>query len=203
MPTSRQRLSSASTRPAEDSTRSSRSPLHTARTGTEPPAMNTSKRASREDPTGRSATWVATVRPQRTSKTSACERPSGERGCSMSRDSHCAAAGALRTDSAYPRFLKASKASDALVSPTGTGLGGYYRALAHLPGAAEVAPAIGLSIQPAGHHQGGADVEAPADGRLWRRVEIPRVLAGRLPGADRAGEIAVDQNGAALLHLRV
>ena len=61
-----------------------------------------------------------------------------------------AAARALRTDSAYPRFLKASKASDALVSPTGTGLGGYYRALAHLPGAAEVAPAIGLSIQPAG-----------------------------------------------------
>ena len=114
-----------------------------------------------------------------------------------------AAAGALRTDSAYPRFLKASKASDALVSPTGTGLGGYYRALAHLPGAAEVAPAIGLSIQPAGHHQGGADAEAPADGRLWRRVEMPRVLAGRLPGADRAGEIAVDQNGAALLHLRV
>lgn len=32
---------------------------------------------------------------------------------------------------------------------------------------------------------------------------MPRVLAGRLPGADRAGEIAVDQNGAALLHLRV
>jgi hypothetical protein len=114
-----------------------------------------------------------------------------------------AAAGALRTDSAYPRFLKASKASDALVSPTGTGLGGYYRALAHLPGAAEVVPAIGLNIQPAGHHQGGATAEAPADGRLWRRVEIPRVLAGRLPGADRAGEIAVDQNGAALLHLRV
>ena len=114
-----------------------------------------------------------------------------------------AAAGALRTDSAYPRFLKASKASDVLVSPTGTGLGGYYRALAHLPGAAEVALAIGLNIQPAGHHQGGADAEAPADGRLWRRVEMPRVLAGRLPGADRAGEIAVDQNGAALLHLRV
>ena len=114
-----------------------------------------------------------------------------------------AAAGALRTDSAYPRFLTASKASDVVVSPTGTGLGGYYRALAHLPGAAEVAPAIGLAIQPAGHHQGGAAAEAPADGRLWRRVEIPRVLAGRLPGADRAGEIAVDQNGAALLHLRV
>jgi len=58
--------------------------------------MNTSKRASRGEPEGRSATWVATVRPQRTSKTSACERPSGERDCPTSRDSHYAGAGALR-----------------------------------------------------------------------------------------------------------
>jgi hypothetical protein len=35
-----------------------------------------------------------------------------------------AAAGALRTDSAYPRFLQASKASDVLVSPASSGLGG-------------------------------------------------------------------------------
>jgi hypothetical protein len=33
-----------------------------------------------------------------------------------------AAAGARRTDTAYPRFLQASRASDVLVSPQGTGL---------------------------------------------------------------------------------
>jgi len=114
-----------------------------------------------------------------------------------------AAAGAWRTSSAYPRFLQASKASDVLVSPAGTGLGGYYRALAKLPGVIAVAPAVGLNIQPAGRGEGGSVAEVPADGELWHRVDIPRVLAGRLPRADRAGEIAIDQNGAALLHLHV
>src|SRR5689334_3824195 len=114
-----------------------------------------------------------------------------------------AAAGAWRTSSAYPRFLQASNASDVLVSPANTGLGGYYRALAKLPGVANVAVGVGLNIQPAGRGKGGAVGEAPADGRLWHRVEVPKVLAGRLPRADRPGEIALDQNGAAQLHLHV
>ena len=46
-----------------------------------------------------------------------------------------AAAGARRTSSAYPRFLRASHASDLLVAPAGTGLGGYDLALARLGGA--------------------------------------------------------------------
>ena len=112
-----------------------------------------------------------------------------------------AAAGAWRTSSAYPRFLHDSKASGVLVSPAGTGLGGYYRALAQLPGVAEVAAGVGLNIQPA--ERGGAVGEVPADGRLWHQVDRPKVLAGRLPRADRPGEIALDQNGAALLHVRV
>jgi len=114
-----------------------------------------------------------------------------------------AAAGAWRTSSAYPRFLQAAKASDLLVTQARTGYRGYYPALAHLPGAAVVAPGVGLNVQPAGRDQGGAVVEVAADDRLWHQVDIPKVLAGRLPRADRAGEIAVDQNGAALLHLRV
>jgi FtsX-like permease family len=113
-----------------------------------------------------------------------------------------AAAGARRTDSAYPRFLSASKASDVLVSPNGTGVGGYYRALARLPGAAAVAPVVGLNIQPAGL-AGGAVAVVAVDGRFLHQVDIPRVVAGRLPRPARAGEIAIDQNGAALLHLRV
>jgi hypothetical protein len=40
-----------------------------------------------------------------------------------------AAAGARRTASAYPRLLTASKASDVVVAPDGSGLGGYFDAL--------------------------------------------------------------------------
>jgi FtsX-like permease family len=117
-----------------------------------------------------------------------------------------AAAGARRTSSAYPRFLRASHASDLLVSPAGSGLGGYYAALAHEPGVALVAPGVGLNVQPAGH-AGRLDLaaatEAPADQRLGRELDAPRVLAGRLPGPDRPGEIAVDQIAAASLHLHL
>jgi hypothetical protein len=76
-------------------------------------------------------------------------------------------------------------------------------ALAYLPGAAVVATEVGLNIQPAGRDQGGAVADVAADERLWHQVDIPKVVAGRLPRADRAGEIAIDQSGAALLHLRV
>jgi hypothetical protein len=41
-----------------------------------------------------------------------------------------AAAGARRTASAYSRFLTASRASDLLVAPNGSGLGGYFDARA-------------------------------------------------------------------------
>ena len=114
-----------------------------------------------------------------------------------------AAGGAWRTSNAYPRFLHASKASGVVVSPAGTGLGGYYRALAKLPGAAGVAAGVGLNIQPAARGEGGAVGEVPADGRLWHQMDVPKVLAGRLPRADQADEIALDQNGAARLHLHV
>ena len=116
-----------------------------------------------------------------------------------------AAAGARRTGSAYQRFLVASKASDVLVSPAGTGLGGYYRALARLPSVTAVAPIVGLSVQPIG--PGGpvlaSVAAAPLDHRWGHILEIPRVLDGRLPLAARPGEIAVDQNGALALRLHV
>jgi len=116
------------------------------------------------------------------------------------------AAGARRTSSAYHRFLVASRASDVLISPVGTGLGGYYGALGRLPGVAALAPVIGLSAVPVG--PGGRPVlasvaAAPADGRWGHLLEIPKVLAGRQPLPDRPGEIAVDQNGAQALRLHV
>jgi len=116
-----------------------------------------------------------------------------------------AVAGALRTGSAYPRFLRASNASDVLVSPGGTGLGGYYRALARVPGVTAVEPVAFLNTEPLSvlNTLAPAQVVAPADRRLQHVLDTPMVLAGRLPSPDRAGEIAVDQNGAAALHLRV
>jgi hypothetical protein len=117
-----------------------------------------------------------------------------------------AAAGASRTESAYPRFLKASKASDLLVSPYFSGLGGYLDAVALLPDVDDVAMAAGLNLQPLG--RGGRAARhsltlVALDGRLGRDVDVPKVLAGRLPAADRAGEIAVDQRGAAMMGLQV
>jgi hypothetical protein len=116
------------------------------------------------------------------------------------------AAGARRTDSAYQRFLVASGASDVLVSPADSGLGGYYGALARLPSVTAVAPIVGLSVLPVG--PGGRPVlasvvAAPLDRRWGHILEIPKVLDGRLPLAGRPGEIAVDQNGALALRLHV
>jgi hypothetical protein len=117
-----------------------------------------------------------------------------------------AAAGARRTASAYPRLLTASKASDVLVAPDGSGLGGYFDALARLPGVAAVAPVAGLNLELLGRGALAArtsNTMAPVDGRFGRVLEVPKVLAGRLPAAGRAGEIAVDQRGAALMGLQV
>ena len=48
-----------------------------------------------------------------------------------------AAAGASRIDSAYPRFLAQSRASDVVVSPLGgPGVNGYDAAVGALPGVA-------------------------------------------------------------------
>ena len=117
-----------------------------------------------------------------------------------------AVAGARRTASAYPRFLEASRAADALVSPANTGFGGYYAALARLPGVLAVAPVQGVQagpLGPGGSPEEQAVVIAAADAGLGHRVEVPKLLAGRLPLPARPGEVAVDQMGAHLLHLHV
>jgi len=115
-------------------------------------------------------------------------------------------AGARRTGSAYQRFLLASKASDVLVSPAGTGLGGYYQALARLPGVAAVAPIVGLSLLPLGpdgRPVSASVAAAPLDHRWGHLLEIPKVIDGRLPLAGRPDEVAVDQIGARALGVHV
>ncbi len=103
-----------------------------------------------------------------------------------------AVAGARRTDTAYPRFLRASSATDVFVSPAGVGIG------------AAVAPVVVLNVQPGGRFAAdAAGAEAPLDGRFGHSLEVPKVLAGRLPLPGRRDEIAVNQIGAARLHLKV
>ena len=63
-----------------------------------------------------------------------------------------AAAGASRTDSAYPRFLAQSNASDVLVSPAGNGTTGYDAALGALPGVAATAAVVGINAVPVNAH---------------------------------------------------
>jgi ABC-type antimicrobial peptide transport system permease subunit len=118
-----------------------------------------------------------------------------------------AAAGARRTDSAYPRFLAASKASDVLVGPAGAGFGGRYdKALAGLPGVAAIAPLVGLQVGPfgpGGKPEFAGAVAVPLDGRFGHTLEIPRMLAGRQPDPDRPDEVMIDQIGAQDLHVWV
>ena len=117
-----------------------------------------------------------------------------------------AAAGARRTDSAYPRYLTAYRGSDALVSPANNGASGYDDALARLPGVAAVAPIVGIqgaAIGPDGKPRGFGTVAAPLDGRFGHTLEIPKMLAGRQPDPGRPGEVMINNVAAQDLHLRV
>ncbi|HTI33939.1 MAG TPA: FtsX-like permease family protein, partial [Miltoncostaea sp.] len=117
-----------------------------------------------------------------------------------------AVAGAVRTDTAYPRFLVASRAADALVAPAGPGVGGYDAAVAKLPGVAASAAVVGINVAPtnaSGAPDHSASTFAALDGNFGSALQIPKMLAGRLPAANAPGEIAVTQIGAGQLHLRV
>jgi FtsX-like permease family len=117
-----------------------------------------------------------------------------------------AAAGASRTDTAYPRFLAQSRASDVLVSPAGDGTTGYDAAVGALPGVAASAAVVGINALPVtatGALDNGGVVFASLDGRYGRAVDVPKLLTGRLPGPDAPGEVAIDQIGAQQLHLHV
>src|SRR5262249_58308682 len=104
-----------------------------------------------------------------------------------------AVAGARRTDSAYPRFLRASHASDVMLSPDGTGRDGYYLALARLPHVATLAPYVGLQTG------AGGQVVAPVDNRVGNGVDGATVLDGPLRLAGRGAEDAIAARGAAVL----
>jgi ABC-type antimicrobial peptide transport system permease subunit len=119
-----------------------------------------------------------------------------------------AAAGASRTNSAYPRFLAQSRASDVLVSPLGgPGVNGYDAAVGALPGVAASAAVVGIDAGPVTAKGALLDQDATTfaslDGRYGRTVDIPKMLAGRLPSRSAPQEVAVNQIAADQIHLHV
>jgi ABC-type antimicrobial peptide transport system permease subunit len=95
-----------------------------------------------------------------------------------------AAAGARRTETAYPRLLAWARASDLQVLPVGTGLHGYFQALRALPQVSTMSTGVALNfaVLVHGHYLPEAHVQvyASADGRLGVTADRVKVLAGRL-----------------------
>jgi FtsX-like permease family len=127
-----------------------------------------------------------------------------------------AVAGASRTDSAMGRFVAYSRPEDLIAvvngaqgDPSDPTVGARAvvvrsRVFA-LPqiAAAGRAPYIFLAANRRGSDIGGVNAFAAADTRMFRTIERPRLLDGRLPRPDRAGEAVVDDVTAAARRLHV
>jgi len=114
-----------------------------------------------------------------------------------------AAAGARRTDTAYPRLLTWAGASQVTVL-----LGGldpaYFAALHQLPQVAAVATGMQYNIAlpvPGGLPDSQVQVLASADGSLGTAVDRIKVLQGRMFGPGTASEAVIDPQLAAAEHL--
>jgi ABC-type antimicrobial peptide transport system permease subunit len=114
-----------------------------------------------------------------------------------------AAAGARRTDTAYPRLLAWAGASQVTVT-----LGGldpaYFTALNQLPQVAAVATGMQYNIAlpvPGGLPDSQVQVLASSNGSLGTAVDRVKVLQGRMFGPGTAGEAVIDPGTAARLHL--
>lgn len=117
-----------------------------------------------------------------------------------------AAAGARRTQTAYPRFLKAAHAADVLISVANTGIPSFYPALARLPEVDRAGIVAGVNVFYISS-SGAVDVRTTAvasvDGRFGYTMERPNLLAGRLARPDRPFETVINRFLADHLHLSV
>ena len=117
-----------------------------------------------------------------------------------------AAAGARRTDTAYPRLLTWSHASDLQLFVPNTGMRGYYRALGGLPQVAAVATAedLDLAVPVRGGFVPAAQTEvlASPDGRLGAGVDRVKILAGHPANPADPRAIVLNQKLADQEHAR-
>jgi ABC-type antimicrobial peptide transport system permease subunit len=112
-----------------------------------------------------------------------------------------AAAGARRTDTAYPRLLTWANASQVDVVPEGTGFTGYYTALAKLPHIAAMTTlgVYGMVLSPS--NQTNVDVFSSPDGGYGVSVDRVKVLAGRPYDPKTPGQAMIGEQLASLEHL--
>lgn len=104
-----------------------------------------------------------------------------------------AVAGARRTSTAYERFREATGRSDAIVFASLLGIRSPdYTAVRNLP---EVEDAGEFVFAPVGIKEfpGSAGALHPGDDRLYRTVNRPLVVAGRLPDPTRSDELLVNR----------
>jgi hypothetical protein len=116
-----------------------------------------------------------------------------------------AAAGARRTDTAYPRFLRQSHAADLMVQPALSGFRGYFRAIARLPQVSSSASAAFLQMSlpgPGASPFSGLTAEAGPAGGEGLSLDRVKVLAGRLFDPADPHAVMISQQVADREHLR-
>ena len=115
-----------------------------------------------------------------------------------------AAAGARRTDTAYPRLLSWANASQVDIGTQGTGLTGYYAALARLPQVAAMATEDSYQIVLPASHGVPTQVEAfsSPDRAIGVSVDRVKILQGQLFNPGTAGQAMIDPQLASLEHLQ-
>lgn len=120
-----------------------------------------------------------------------------------------AAAGARRTQTAYPRMVKAVGASDVLANPDlGSETALDFDAVKALPGVESVGVAAGMFVVPA-DADGNPDFSIPilslasSDGVIGYDQDRPLLSEGRLPNPHAVDEVVIDPNLASRLGVSV
>jgi hypothetical protein len=130
-----------------------------------------------------------------------------------------ALAGARRSADAMPQFVAYSLPDDGgflyggLATPGGSDTGGAVglalpplaRRIVALPQVAAYfrAPYLFLTTDPTGHNRGAMTAIGAVDADLYRRVDRPLVVAGRLPDPTRPFDAAINEVAADQRHLHV
>jgi hypothetical protein len=116
-----------------------------------------------------------------------------------------AAAGARRTETAYPRLLRWSHAANLLVLPDCVGFNGFYKALGRLPQVASMWTGVVYEMSLPGAASAAApqlDAVASPDGKLGFSTDRVRIVAGRPFDPANPDAVMVDGQLARPEHLR-
>jgi ABC-type antimicrobial peptide transport system permease subunit len=112
-----------------------------------------------------------------------------------------AAAGARRTDTAYPRLLTWANASQVDIVPENVGFTGYYTALARLPYIAAMTTVSIYNVVLSPRNPSMVNLMSSPDGATGVSVDRVKILAGRLYDSKAPGQVMIDQRLASTEHL--